>query len=412
MDPSAELCGDRFSFVSEFAGINFGDKRLNRRFQIGMEKFNSHPNPSIRSTFVNWSATMGFYRLLENERVTKEKIQREHSSSCLPRLKAQQRILTIQDTTSLSMTSHGALEGVGSISQGARANNSKGIFVHPTVAYTSEGVPLGVLHSTIWSRAELDPKNDLFYSEHAKWSMSIQATAEAKAALPEVEFINVADRECCSAELMLQALEGKISFVYRSRSSRIDNQDGKKVLDKLRASQSLGKVVLNIPATSDRPSSKQPAKKGTPQRQAHLQVYSAAFDLVVERSKLRNEGLAALKPRLQAVLITEPNPPAGISPVEWFIITDLPAESFEQALDIINIYKTRWKIETFFKILKSGCRVENCMVQTVEKLSKMTLLLMLVTWRLQYLQEVISHQSRVATQQRPFFYFSDTLRSK
>ena len=54
----------------------------------------------------------------------------------------------------------------------------------------------------------------------------------------------------------------------------------------------------------------------------------------------------------------ELNPPAGQEPVEWILLTSLPAETFAQARRIIRAYTLRWKIEEFHRILKSGCRVE------------------------------------------------------
>lgn len=55
------------------------------------------------------------------------------------------------------------------------------------------------------------------------------------------------------------------------------------------------------------------------------------------------------KPSLElyAVLVKEKYPPRGIKPIEWFLITSMPVLSFEDALEKVQWYKERWKIENF-----------------------------------------------------------------
>jgi hypothetical protein len=52
---------------------------------------------------------------------------------------------------------------------------------------------------------------------------------------------------------------------------------------------------------------------------------------------------------------------ATVEPIDWKLITDLPVTSRAQAIEKLNWYAQRWKIETFDKILKIpmvvACRV-------------------------------------------------------
>ncbi|MDA9537122.1 hypothetical protein ACM41_12955, partial [Bradyrhizobium sp. CCBAU 21362] len=41
--------------------------------------------------------------------------------------------------------------------------------------------------------------------------------------------------------------------------------------------------------------------------------------------------------------------------IEWKLITDLPVQSRKDAVEKLEWYALRWKIEVFHKILKSGC---------------------------------------------------------
>jgi hypothetical protein len=54
---------------------------------------------------------------------------------------------------------------------------------------------------------------------------------------------------------------------------------------------------------------------------------------------------------------------------------------FNSAVEKIQWYGKRWSIEEFHRILKSGCGVEDRQLETVERLSKIILVDVLVAWR-------------------------------
>jgi hypothetical protein len=58
--------------------------------------------------------------------------------------------------------------------------------------------------------------------------------------------------------------------------------------------------------------------------------------------------------------------PKGRKPIEWKLITDLPVQRRSDAIEKINGYAMRWKIEVFHKILKSGCKAEEAKLRTAE----------------------------------------------
>ncbi len=45
--------------------------------------------------------------------------------------------------------------------------------------------------------------------------------------------------------------------------------------------------------------------------------------------------------------------------IDWRLITDLLVDSPEQAVEKLDWYARRWKIEVFHHILKTGCRAEH-----------------------------------------------------
>ena len=49
--------------------------------------------------------------------------------------------------------------------------------------------------------------------------------------------------------------------------------------------------------------------------------------------------------------------------IEWQLITDLAVQSRQDAIEKLEWYALRWKIEVFHKILKSGCKAEEFKAQ-------------------------------------------------
>jgi len=77
--------------------------------------------------------------------------------------------------------------------------------------------------------------------------------------------------------------------------------------------------------------------------------------------------------------------PAGRSRIEWKLITDLPVASSSEAIEKLEWYAQRWKIETFHKILKSGCRAEDAKLRTAERLVNLIAVLCILSWRIFWL---------------------------
>jgi len=51
-------------------------------------------------------------------------------------------------------------------------------------------------------------------------------------------------------------------------------------------------------------------------------------------------------------------------------------------------YLARWDIEVYFKILKSGCKIESLQLERKENLSKCIAMYMIVAWKIMYLMKL------------------------
>jgi len=72
--------------------------------------------------------------------------------------------------------------------------------------------------------------------------------------------------------------------------------------------------------------------------------------------------------------------------VHCLLLTNVEATTKADALEILNWYKVRWKIELFHKILKSGCQVKVLRLKTMEGLEKYIAMMSIVSWRISFIE--------------------------
>jgi hypothetical protein len=71
--------------------------------------------------------------------------------------------------------------------------------------------------------------------------------------------------------------------------------------------------------------------------------------------------------------------------IDWKLITDLAVGSRQQAVEKVQWYALRWKIEVFHKILKSGCRAEQARLRTAPRLTNLLAVFCILSWRVFWL---------------------------
>lgn len=85
---------------------------------------------------------------------------------------------------------------------------------------------------------------------------------------------------------------------------------------------------------------------------------------------------------LNFVEAIELDPPAGMEPVHWRLVTTEPVDTVEHVIDIIDIYCARWQIEEFFKAIKTGCQFQTLQLETATALIVALTIYTAVAWRL------------------------------
>ena len=71
--------------------------------------------------------------------------------------------------------------------------------------------------------------------------------------------------------------------------------------------------------------------------------------------------------------------------IEWFLLTSLAVDDFDSAAEIVQWYLCRWQIEVFFRVLKSGCEVEELQLELSDRLERAIAFFLIVAWRVLFL---------------------------
>jgi hypothetical protein len=83
-----------------------------------------------------------------------------------------------------------------------------------------------------------------------------------------------------------------------------------------------------------------------------------------------------------AVEVQEVNPPAGQTAVHWRLMTTHVVDSLEQALQILQWYRWRWRIEQLFATLKlAGLNLEATQLESIKAIQRLTILALSVAVR-------------------------------
>ena len=359
---------------AEVTSINLGDRRLNRRAQRMLEILGNKPTVSIPAACGGWGETRAAYRLFNHPAVTAEAVLAPHVACTEGRLREHPRVLCIQDTTELDYTTKKGIAGLGPLNYETR----RGMYLHPTLALTPERVPLGLLdlHRLVREPGSLglekDPNRPLEEKESVRWVDGYARVNELAERLSDTRLTYIADREGDIYDLFVEAPCPERSADWLVRVQHHDRllADGRHLREVIDAAPVLTDITFERPASNGRRA-----------RTVHQQIKVVRVTLKAPSRPDRNLPEVSVT----ALLATEPQPPADEDSLHWLLLTNLMVDTPEQAIEKLSWYLCRWQIEVYFKILKSGCRVEQLQLETRERLEPALVFYMIIAWRVLYL---------------------------
>lgn len=303
----------------ELASVDFSDKRLDKRMRIILDWVGSKPGASLPAACKGWDETFGAYRFFNNGKVTEQKVLSAHRDATRKRIAEHKVVLCIQDTTEMDFTGR-KLKGAGPLSVPERI----GFFNHVTLAVTPERLCLGVLDAFVWARDFEDlNKNDkrkqkpIEEKESYRWLEGYRKLCDLSEQLSGTMLVSISDREGDIYECFVET----------------ERMEGRR------------RAEYIIRGCQDR---------SLPEK---------------------------LEDGCYKKLMEEINPPEGEEPITWLLLTSLPVDTFEQACLMVEYYLCRWQIEIYFKVLKSGCKIEDRQFETSERIKPCIALYMIVAWR-------------------------------
>ncbi|MHB1781031.1 IS4 family transposase [Acidithiobacillus sp.] len=386
----------------EFARADLRDKRLDRRLVKTAEYLAKSPGSPINEACGAWASTQAAYRLFNNPKASAAGILKPHWEATATRMAGcGGPVLVMQDTVFFSYGRHVKTRGLGPIGK-SNAAHDRGLIMHNALAFTTSGVPLGIVSQNIWARREI-PEEDyqekierlqvtaIEEKESAKWLVALKETIER--APSGVPVITVADRESDFFEFLTQAQDLQAHYLIRARTDRKlvpeDSAGCTRMLEALSDTPALGSMTIEVPGNGSRKA-----------RTAHIEVRRARVSIPPPPRRGAAKASGATEPVTVTLIgATESSPPAGTQAISWVLLTNLVVEDFASATEKVRWYGRRWGIETWHKVLKSGCKVEDCLLEEAERLKRYLTLFSIIGVRLMHVTYLArAHPDRPATE--------------
>ena len=365
----------------------FKDARLGKRFRELLTRMGGGIGESIPLTCQDWANTKAAYRFFANGRVSEGDILTGHFDATRTRFDAAPgTVLLLQDTTEFSyQRARPELIGFTKNVTGGKDKKGRyshhtlcGILMHSSLAVTTDGLPLGLTAVKFWTREKfkgtaalkrkINPTRvPIEKKESVRWLDNLRQSIDLLG--QPARCIHVGDRESDIFELYCLTRDLGTHFIVRMQTDRLAG-DGDHTI-----SEEMDEVAI---------------------RGLHrVEVRDERGDPISVTLEIRTKRIHVLPPigkqkrypalDLTVIHATERGAPKGRKPIEWKLMTDLPACSRSEAIEKLDWYALRWKVEVFHKILKSGCRAEDSKLRTADRLTNLIAVFCILSWRVFWL---------------------------
>jgi hypothetical protein len=358
--------------------LDLGDVRLERRAGKVLAALSDAPGASLPRACGGHSELTGAYRLFDHEAVTLAGMLAGHRAATLARAAAEPVVLAVQDSTWLDYGTHRACTGLGAHTHG----NERGLLAHASILVSGTGALLGTLavstlvHSRGPRLAPADRHRPATQRQSYRWIQGHQAAMAQAQAQPDLTWISVQDREGDLYELFAQPRPANGHWLVRVHHDRATRTADATAAAGLRALAATAPVLGTMTVAV-------PAKPGRPARTATLQLHAPQVQLQPPRQSAAQRAAAPLPP-LEVTLVWahELDTAAGQTPICWWLLTSWPVADLAAAAQVVRWYACRWRIEEFFRVLKSETAVEDLQLGTRRRLEAALGLHLILTWRI------------------------------
>jgi hypothetical protein len=366
-----------------FGAAELGDQRRTDRLVRMAAAIAHDPAASLPTAMRNWGDTLAAYRFLDTPEVTHEQIMQPHWVSTRQLAAQRPCVLLVADTTEINLSAHQTTIGVGPVGQGLSA---RGFYVHTVLALdASSKQMLGCAYQEPFVRQPA-PKGETRAQrrQRARESQIWERSAQQIGAAPQgVRWVHVGDRAADIYTFWQTCQQLGCDFVVRVTQDRgvvaqEDDGPADPVLEHLR------QLARRLPAQAGRVQHVR-AEHERKARDAWVQISWSAIRL---QPPVNGAWLTPTELEAWVIRAWEPEPPTGVEPLEWILVSSVPVTNLEQAWERVQWYSWRWMLEDFHQVLKTGCQIENRQLRTVAALWRLLGILTPTALRLLCLRQI------------------------
>jgi hypothetical protein len=377
--------------TASFGHQHFGDAALGHQARVQRlvdtaDRLVLHPDGTLPDKLAAPADLKGLYRLVEQPTVTHASVLAPHVARTWRLMReCPSVVLILHDDTVLDYSGLKSLAAdLGQIGDG----HGRGYYCHNSLAIVADTRQvLGLAAQALHRRRQVPPgeKRQQRRQRPDRESLLWKRGSQSIPVAPEGQvWVDVADRGADLTEFLdYEEHAGKKYLVRSQHNRRImlepSEQPGQtqrvKLHDWARALPALDQDTLDVQA-----------KPGQGARTARLALSWTKVTLVPPRQPRGEERGVPLP--VWVVRVAEVDPPTGVAPLEWLLLTNVPVRTAADAWQRVAWYRARWVIEEYHKGQKTGCRIEALQFRHRDRLEPVIALLSVVALALLELRDL------------------------
>ena len=378
-----------------FGNAVLGDKRRTNCLVRCADALSRHPGGTLPDKINSPADLKAFYRLCDCPDVTHKAVLAPHRERTLQTIERLRRpILILHDATELDYTTHFSLaDDLGQIGNG----KYRGYICQNSLAVDPKTREvIGLANQVLHHRVRV-PKSETAAQRRDRETRESRLWLHGTDGLPSRrQLVDVCDQGADTFEFLQHECYSGRRFVIRSAYNRgilighkAEKGHSSYVRTYAKGLSSLGERTVKVTGAMITKSPKKKGKKKTHWRKAREATVriSAAPIQVKPPGGVKTGDYEKVPMLVWVIRVWEVNPPRGQERLEWFLLTNEPVESFEDACRVVSWYECRWIIEEYHKAMKTGCGIENPQFTTEARLQPAIALISVVALTLLSLRD-------------------------
>jgi hypothetical protein len=360
-----------------------GDIRLDRRREAIVDRVVSTGSLVQRKVGGDRNGEMAMKNFLASPKVTVASAVKADIHLTAAAAKGR-RIVVAQDTTEVNFSGRDKRrKGLGPAGDG----KTPGFFAHAAIAIGADDeAVIGLVSAQIWTRETepevKDAKRAFEDKESVRWLKGAESAEEVLDGAGQI--VVVGDRESDIYPLFARK-PWRVDLVVRAAQNR-KLGDGRLMFEAASALPVLGGQIVEV------------TPKGIGDKGRTAKILLRAGTVTIARPA---RGCGKTDPRTLTLTIVEAaeiDAPEAATPLLWRLITTLPAENLEEAMEAVRLYRLRWRIEQLFRTLKKdGLDLEATQLEEADSIMKLAALGLIASCRIMQLVDARDGSARPAT---------------